>query len=83
MNRGMYDALALKVLNETGQDAIAEFLNNGNEQRAKEYLLGAVDRLWSEGQITDEEASAHYAALKVPQEDAARLRQGSKAWGKQ
>lgn len=63
------------VLNQQGQFDVAELLEDNEIEQAKYYVLGAIDRLWEDGELTDEEARKHYNKLGVPGETAAQLRQ--------
>ncbi len=42
-------SLSHKIHNEIGQADADLFVQDGEIDKASEYLLGAVDRLWSEG----------------------------------
>jgi hypothetical protein len=67
--------LAEKCLNEKGQEAVAEFLSDNKIDCAKNYVLGAIDSLWTKKLITDNEATEAYKILNVDPEKASRVRQ--------
>lgn len=67
--------IAEKVLTKQGQEAVEERLATGEEEKAREYLLGAVDHLFETGELLEEEARRYYEVLKVPPERASALRQ--------
>lgn len=70
-----FQKMAEKFLNEKGKDDVFDLLDEGNEKSAVEYLLGAVDSHFEDGNLTFEEAARHYEFLGVSRERASTLRQ--------
>lgn len=67
--------LGQKVFDTDGQDDLDEFLDDEDERRAVEFLLGAVDRVFSDESIDSEQAAEYYRILNVSPERASELRQ--------
>lgn len=72
--------MAEKYLNEEGKTDVQIHIADGEIGAAKKYLLGAVDRLWQNGGISDEEAREAYAIIGISPEDASQIRQKSGKW---
>jgi len=69
--------IAEKVLSEEGQRDVEELIDLDEEDGAKNYLLGAVDRNLQEGDLSHEEAAAYYQSLQVNPARAERMRQNN------
>lgn len=66
--------LAKKYL---GPDEIAEIsinLEEGGKRKVSFYLLGVIDRMWSDKKISDEEARKAYDIINLPPEEKAEVR---------
>lgn len=68
--------LARELLNETGQNDVEQLLEDGNEQDATAYLLGAIDKAFANGRDA-EVLAGYYKILGVSPEEASSLRQQS------
>ena len=68
-------AVGRQCLNKAGRDQLEEHLALGNIERARIYLLGAVDSLWFEKELSNEEARVLYVEIGMPPEESAQLRQ--------
>lgn len=69
--------ISRKYLNEDGQIDIEDLLDRGETDRVKEYLVGAIDGLFSKGDVGEDEASEVFSQLKVSDEDKARYRRSN------
>lgn len=68
MNTANLDVIARDVLNEDGQSEIEELLREGKTERAKEFLLSAVDSYRERGVISFVKAAEFYNLLDLPLE---------------
>lgn len=69
------EQIAEKVLNEKGKFDVGELLREGEIQKVREYLLGAIDRLYDDGKISFDKAAEAYKHIGVSPERASELRQ--------
>lgn len=66
--------IAERFLNDQGQVEVSVLVDDGHLRRAQAYLLGALDKAMTDGQLTDEEAPGIYAQLGLSARDVERLR---------
>ncbi len=69
-----------KYLTVDGQAALEIYIKDGESRMAQVLLLGAIDRNWIKGRITDDVARVLYQKIGLPPEDSARLRNSNKYW---
>lgn len=67
--------VAKKVLNDIGQTAIDEMIDDERLNAAEAYVLGGIDSCFNKGVITFNEAATYYETLGVDPERASHLRQ--------
>lgn len=67
-------ALAKKYLNATGIKTIEGFLSHGEYNRAQLCILGAIDRMFADKNISPSEASEAYKKLGLPLEKIFKVR---------
>lgn len=77
MTASALQELALELLDAEGQTEIDLYLEAGNEEHAKEYLLGYLDGQMDGGHIGTEEAADYYRRLGMDPEQASSVRQTS------
>lgn len=68
-------SIALRVLNETGQDAVEALIEDEKLVAAEAYVLGGIDSCFQKEIISYSEATTLYTNLGVDPEKASRLRQ--------
>ena len=68
-------AIAGALLNAEGQEEVDEMLDNSDLAGAEAYVLGGVDRCFTDGAIDFNEAKGYYERLGVDPERASQLRQ--------
>ena len=66
--------LSKKYLNEEGQIDIEDLLESGKVDRVKEYIVGAIDGLFSRGEIDQDEATMVFSQLGVTELEKAKYR---------
>jgi hypothetical protein len=64
-----------RCLNNKGQSKLDDLLNDGETQKACEYILGALDYCWQQGSLTSEQVQNFQSELGISPERASRLRQ--------
>lgn len=67
--------LGAKYLTTNGILLFDEYIENGDIQKAKEFLLGALDALWTRGELESEVVAPLYKEIGVSPERASMLRQ--------
>jgi hypothetical protein len=75
MDTSDIERVAEHLLGENAQLAFDEMLQEGDIEKAKIFLLGAVDGCFARGGITFETAADLYKMLDFPPERAAAFRQ--------
>jgi hypothetical protein len=76
------EQLAKEFLNEKCQEYVAELLDNDNLHRAKYYLLGYIDGMFDNNDITGAQAQKCYEILQITGEKASRVRQNNASTSK-
>lgn len=67
--------LAQELCNEKGRRKFQKYLDQGDLQKAKVLLLGALDALVIESNIPTDEAREKYETIGFSPEQASRIRQ--------
>ncbi|HRH26865.1 MAG TPA: hypothetical protein PLZ99_01755 [Parcubacteria group bacterium] len=69
--------LSKKYLNDEGQIDIEDYIESGEIEKVKQYLVGAIDGLFARGEIDQDEASSVFSQLHVTDEEKARYRRSN------
>ena len=67
--------MAKRILDEEEVEEIEKFLYADEPEKAKIILLGAIDRIWDDKDITETEAKEFYDMLNIDQSKREELRQ--------
>lgn len=69
--------LAECFLDDQGQVDVSVYIDEGKLGKAQAYVLGAIDKLMTEGKLEGEELQEALTKLGMSERDISRLRAGS------
>lgn len=75
IDRSELERISCELLGPKAQEIVEEKLDNDDTRGAQIFLMGAVDRQYSDSDLSFEQARGYYVALGVSPEEASKLRQ--------